>query len=313
MGLVQWILRHVLFPAPYPPFYTLESHERSLLWLPPKENSSPIPCMFFSPEGPAKYFVVWCHGNGGDLGSMSRTAETISRELQAHTLMFEYPGYGLLMDLPTLPSQDTINDHAERAYSFVHDTLKWPADRIIIYGHSIGSGSACRLASREPVGALILQSPYTSIKQVIRNKIGRFADWISIPYWDNLEKMNNVTCPVLFIHGQRDTLVPAEESQKLHDALPHGQKQLEFSLDDDHISIRDSFISENVNDFISKYFPEPTTSLPNITINPELRETPLNIRSTPSFRLIPSLINTCINLSRRKSRVSGSQGPDHEP
>ncbi|CAF1264459.1 unnamed protein product [Adineta ricciae] len=309
---MQAILRHILFPAPYPPFPISDSDKDKVFWLPNNTNSSPVPCILFSPEGPAKYFFIWCHGNGGDMGSMSYTVKTISHELKAHALMFEYPAYGLLSGSRVAPSQESINDHAERAYLFVRDTLKWPTDRIILYGHSIGSGPACHLASREPVGALILQSPYTSIRKLIENKVHWVPDWMNIPFWNNEETMERVTCPVLFMHGQRDRLVPSEQSQTLHDGLKHEKRKLEWSPDDDHNSISDSFISQKVKDFLDHYFKDPTEPLPDVRIDSQWRETPPNVQSGGSFPLLPFLINASVNLSRGASRVSGSRRPDDQ-
>ncbi|CAF1365282.1 unnamed protein product [Adineta ricciae] len=311
---MQSILRHILFPAPYPPFPISDSDKDKVFWLPTNKNSSPVPCMLFSPEtgSPVKYFFIWCHGNGGDMGSMSYTVKTISQELQAHALMFEYPTYGLLSNAEVSPSQESINDHAERAYLFVRDTLKWPTDRIILYGHSIGSGPACHLASREPVGALILQSPYTSIKQLIENKVGSLSNCMNIPFWNNEKIMETIACPVLFMHGERDHLVPAEQSQTLCKALKHNQKKVELSPDDDHNSISDSFISQKVKDFLNHYFKEPTEPLPDVKIDSQWREIPPNMRSSPSFRLLPFLINASVNLSRGGPRISGSRRPDDQ-
>ena len=86
--------------------------------------------------------------------------------IHQHILAFEYPSYGLCVGSKE-PNEETINDHAERAYSFVRDTVKWPTNRILIYGHSIGTGPACHIASTRPIGGLILQSPYLSLRHLI--------------------------------------------------------------------------------------------------------------------------------------------------
>ncbi|CAF1365317.1 unnamed protein product [Adineta ricciae] len=295
MGLFQWILRQILFPAPHPPTYTLESHKENLLWLQPNQNSStnlPVPCLHYSPNSPAKYFFLWCHGNGCDIGSMSRTVSGLSRRAEAHALIFEYPSYGLLSGARVSPSQESINDHAERAYLFIRDTLKWPTNRIIVYGHSIGSGSACYLASRYDIGALILQSPYTSIKNIIGRKIGRVVNLFNIPYWNNLQALKDTKYPILFIHGQRDNLISSEESQILYDSLAeNNKKQLVFLPEDDHNSISDPVMLSHVQPFLNKYFNEPAVSLPDIEIDPKLREVPPNMPDNSRFKLIPYLIN----------------------
>ncbi|CAF4730715.1 unnamed protein product, partial [Rotaria sp. Silwood2] len=159
----------ILFSIPNPPHYTLTSHKDYLLWLPFDRNSTQetaIPCMLYSPEQEARFFLIWCHGTAEDIGTRHMTFVTLSRQLQTHILVFEYPSYGLSNGVVSSPSEASINDRAQRVYLFICHTIKWPTDRIIIYGHSLGSGPACHLASTQSVGGLILQSPYTSIKNL---------------------------------------------------------------------------------------------------------------------------------------------------
>ncbi|CAF1285718.1 unnamed protein product [Rotaria sp. Silwood1] len=215
------LLGRILFPAPNPPQYTLTSHEEHLFWLPSDSSSTPIPCLLYSPPREAKLFIIWCHGNACDIGSMYMTLAALSRRLQAHALIFEYPSYGLLKGLTSLPSETSINNHAQHAYLFVRDKLKWPTDRIIIYGHSIGSGAACHIAATQPVGGLILQSPYTSINNLVNEKIGMLSNLVYSSFWDNHETMKHIKCPTLLIHGQLDTLIPSQHSQILFDSINH--------------------------------------------------------------------------------------------
>ncbi len=297
-----------LFPAPNPPHYTLTSHKEHLFWLPADPNSSqtsPIPCMLYSPSCEANFFLIWCHGNGCDIGSMDMTLTALSRRLHAHALIFEYPSYGLLKGVTSSPSQESINNHAERAYSFVRHTLKWPTDRIIIYGHSIGSGTACHLASTQQVGALILQSPYTSISNFIQEKLGMSSKVISSSYWNNYEAMKHIACPILFIHGQRDNLIPSQHSQILFDSLSHiNKKKLVLLSNDNHNSISDPMILIHVEPFLNEHFQMPTEPMPRVEIDPALREPP-PIPTNPLASLFSSLVSASKSYTTSVLRSSG--------
>ncbi|CAF1395511.1 unnamed protein product [Rotaria sordida] len=124
----------------------------------------------------------------------------LSQRIRAHVMAFEYFSYGLCKG-PIEPTEETINNHAERAYSFARDTLQWPSDRILVYGHSMGSGPACHVAATKAVGGLILKSPYKSLRNVIQEKIWIFSKLFSCPNWNNQEAMKHIQCPTLFIHG----------------------------------------------------------------------------------------------------------------
>ncbi|CAF0971977.1 unnamed protein product [Rotaria sordida] len=302
------VIEKILFPTPNPPHYTLTSHETYLFWLPAGSDSirmPKIPCMLYSPSCAAKFFMIWCHGNGCDIGSMDMLLAALSRRLDSHILIFEFPSYGLCQG-PTEPNRETIDNHAERAYSFVHETLHWPTNRILIYGHSIGSGTACHIASTKPIGGLILQSPYTSIKSLIREKVGLFGYLVGGSYWDNLKVMKNIHCPILFIHGQRDNLIPSQHSQTLYDSLTHVEnKQLVLLPNDDHNSISDSMILANVDVFLKKFFRPPSKSLPRVEVHPDLRIPPPLVENSSSASS-SSLFSSLLEVSRASTNATRS-------
>lgn len=64
----------------------------------------------------------------------------------------------------------------------------------------MGSGPATYLAANFNPGALILMSPYTSIKNVVKNKVG-FLSFLVAEHFDNLKNMQKVDCPTFIVHG----------------------------------------------------------------------------------------------------------------
>ena len=80
-------------------------------------------------------------------------------------------------------------------------------------GRSIGSGPACHLASTfKNCKALILISPIKSVKDVARENYGRIVDLLLDERFDNFEVSKQVKCPVLILHGIKDTMVPYHHS-----------------------------------------------------------------------------------------------------
>ncbi|UJR13149.1 hypothetical protein I4U23_000173 [Adineta vaga] len=310
------ILEKILFPAPSPSHYTLASHKEHLLWLPSDKYSTEtpaIPCMLYSPTREARAFIIWCHGNGCDIGSMDRTFTALSCRLQAHVLAFEYPSYGLLKGITSTPSATSINNHAQCAYSFVRDTLKWPTNRIVIYGHSIGSGAACYLSATQPIGGLILQSPFTSISNLIREKVGFLSNVISSSFWNNYQAMQDISCPILFIHGQRDNLIPSQHSETLYDSFKDkDNKTIVLLPNDDHNSISDSILLMNVEPFIDKYFEPTTKPMPEIRIDPILREPPSMKSNLDSVPWWSSVLTSATNASTSIFSSLSGKSSDNE-
>src|SRR5437773_1996087 len=86
---------------------------------------------------------------------------------------------------------------------------------IISYGRSVGNGASIDLASRRPVGGLIVQSGFTSAF-VVLTKI----PIVPFDKFRNISKIRQVKCPVLVIHGRKDNVIPFHNGERLFDAAP---------------------------------------------------------------------------------------------
>ena len=206
--------------------------------------------------------------------AMGAILRPLSELIPVHIMAFEYPKYGLCVESQE-SSEKMVNNHAESTYSFVCDTLEWPADRIIVHGHSLGTGPACHIASTRLIGGLVLQSAFTSLPNLIQEKIGILSIFINIPCFDNLQSMKRTHCPTLFIHGQRDSLIPFHHSQILFNSLYHTEKKrLVLLPDDDHSSISACTIFSFVQSFLRENFSPTFRGMTRIEI-------PLALMSTP--------------------------------
>ncbi|CAF0774992.1 unnamed protein product [Rotaria sordida] len=307
------LLNKILFPAPKPPHYTLTSHRNNLFWLPSDSiNELSIPCMFYSPENSDKkieFFMIFCHGNGCDIGTMEYTLSEFSKHLNVYIISFEYPSYGLCPSQS--PNQQTINNHANRTINFIHNILHWPIERIIIYGQSIGSGTACYLASTQSIGALILQSPYTSIYNLVREKVGILSLLVNSRSWDNLETMKHIKCPILFIHGLNDTLIPSNHSDILYKACLNTEgNKLILLRNEDHNSMTETTLLKYIKPFIEKQCQVINTNiyLPIIKIDEELRQRPesITINNTNNTTSSSSVLNSLTALSKASTATTMS-------
>lgn len=93
------------------------------------------------------------------------------------------------------------------------------SQNILVFGRSIGSGPATHLAAHRKVGGLILMSPYTSIRDVAKNIAGSLIQYFVADRFRNIDKMKKVSCPVCFLHGMKDKLIPFQHSQELKEEL----------------------------------------------------------------------------------------------
>ena len=122
-------------------------------------------------------------------------------------LAVEYPGYGIYRTEQA--DAITLMINAELVMQYLIEVKHYKAKDIILIGRSMGSGPACQLAVQYPsVSALVLLSPYTSLKQAVKTLLGTLASLIVRERFENIKLIERVRCPTLIIHGQKDDLIP---------------------------------------------------------------------------------------------------------
>lgn len=162
------------------------------------------------PNPSAKYTLLYLHGNYEDLGSL---AEYMPQFLGAGYAAFavDYRRYGRSEGGPTEAS--TYAD-AALAYDYMRTKLGIPADRIIIFGYSLGGGPGIELARHRPAAGLVLQGAFVSAYRVM-TRVPVFPG----DKFKNLAKVPELKLPVFVIHGTADNTVPFWHGQMLYDAI----------------------------------------------------------------------------------------------
>ena len=164
-------------------------------------------------------WLLICHGNAGNLSEFGRPVHYAGlRQLGLHLLAFDYRGYG---ESEGLPTESGLYQDADAAYRYLREERGVPADRIIVFGHSLGSAVAVDLASRVPVGGLILEGALTSV--VDRGQeLYPFIPvrWIAGTRFASIEKISRVTAPKLFLHATGDEVIPVGHGRRLYQAAP---------------------------------------------------------------------------------------------
>jgi hypothetical protein len=168
-------------------------------------NGEQISALYL-PNPTAVYTVLYSHGNAEDLGRIRSRLEHL-RTLGVSVFAYDYRGYGTSQGTP---SEQNAYQDIEAAYRYLTGTLGVSPNRIILYGRSLGSGTSVEIASRESVAGLVLESPFTSTFRVV-------TQIAIVPFdrFDNLRKIDQVQCPVLFLHGTHDRLIPFHHSETL--------------------------------------------------------------------------------------------------
>ncbi len=91
--------------------------------------------------------------------------------------------------------------------------------RIVVCGESLGSGTAVQLAAARPVGGLILHAPYDSFRDIVRSRTAWLLPRaIFRERYDSIRQINQVTAPLLWLHGDKDRIIPQGRGRRLYDA-----------------------------------------------------------------------------------------------
>mmetsp|Transcript_13593 Transcript_13593/g.25663 ORF Transcript_13593/g.25663 Transcript_13593/m.25663 type:complete len:289 (-) Transcript_13593:41-907(-) len=232
-------LNRIIFPAPKSSYNT-EILAGELIWIPQLlyTDRGPIPCLWLRHEVGSSKVLLFFHGNAEDIGYAYELMDHIRCTLGVHVLCVEYPSYGLY-SAPV--SEKRIKEDAENVFDYLTDFVNVASDNIIVFGRSIGSGPASWLASKRNPCALVLMSAYTSLRSVVRSVAGKLSAYFVKERFRNIDLMPSIRCPTFILHGQKDTLIPYSNAQRLHEhvagptmlILPEKMDHNEFDFFDD--------------------------------------------------------------------------------
>lgn len=158
-----------------------------------------------NPKGTILYF----HGNAGSLRDWGSVAKSFTSH-GWNVLMTDYRGFGK-SDLPI--TEDKLYEDAMDWYKY----LQKEKHEIIIYGRSIGTGVAIDLASRLSENRLILETPFTSLPDVVKDMAGFLHIFVSYKF-DNMSKIRNISPidKVYLVHGTNDEIISHNHSLQLY-------------------------------------------------------------------------------------------------
>lgn len=154
--------------------------------------------------------ILYFHGNAGSLRTWAYIYEDFQR-YPYHFLIADYRGFG--KSTGKRSEQNMFSD-ALVFYDYLENKMN--EKNIILYGRSIGSAMAVYAAAERKPGALILETPFLSVKELARNHMP-FLAWLPMPYsFNNEKRIRSIEEPVYIFHGTEDEIVPFVQGQKLH-------------------------------------------------------------------------------------------------
>jgi len=196
---------------------------------------------------PGRPVFIYFHGNGDTLNwRVGRDRSLVGDG--SGLLAVSYRGYE---GSTGSPSEDGLHLDAEAAYAFAIDH-QIPPDRIVLWGHSLGTGVAVRLAAERTIKALVLEAPYTSVADVAAANYPLLpVRWLLKDQFHSDWHIGNVTAPVLVFHGDRDDTIPISFGQRLFSLIKAPKCFIRFPLGG-HVDLDDGKILASIRDFLAR-------------------------------------------------------------
>ncbi len=174
-----------------------------------------INALYFRASQPAGGVVLYLHGNRGSLRRWARHHSTFTRQ-GYNFLIIDYRGFGKSNGRP---SEEGLYADAEAAYRWLLE--RYPEEQVVLYGRSLGTAPASRLASLFQPRLAILETPFDNMPNAIRHFVPLpLPDWIFRLHFPNQQFLLRANAPVYIFAGTRDKVVPYHLSTRLRPFLP---------------------------------------------------------------------------------------------
>ncbi|WP_162197150.1 alpha/beta hydrolase family protein [Loktanella sp. S4079] len=166
--------------------------------------------------------VLYFMGNGGALAYFQPSLR-VHTDAGRTVAAVEYPGGG---GIPGTSSELLLRDQALAAFDWLDTQTDNP---IYVHGYSLGTGLAQYVAAHRTVEGVILVAPYARMCDLMTA-----ASWLPACYlpgvqkWDSLALSDQISAPVLILHGAKDQLIPIENGARLADRLQQEGVEVTF-------------------------------------------------------------------------------------
>lgn len=171
--------------------------------------------------------ILFFHGNAGNLSHRINKFIEFTENSNYGLFAIDYRGYGKSTGIP---SEKGFYIDAQTAIDYLKNVKGIESKDIILYGESIGSGVAVKMATLYNVRSVILEAPFTSIKDVANEGIFKFfpLSLMLNEKFPSIDRIGHVLSPILIIHGTEDKVIAPMHSNKLFKKIRHNRKRIIF-------------------------------------------------------------------------------------
>lgn len=220
------------FPEADEVIATTGDGERVILWHVPPKADRPV--------------VIFFHGNGEVLAWRVPRFRALTAD-GTGLVALSFRGYAGSTGKPT---ERALLEDGAAAYDFA--AARYSPSRIVPWGYSLGSGVAVALAAKRPVGAVVLEAPYTSIVDVAAAVYPLFpVRWLMHDRFHSDRLIGELAAPLLVLHGEKDSVIAAAFGRRLYALAPEPKRFVAFE-NGTHINLDEQGALRIAQDFLDE-------------------------------------------------------------
>ncbi|NQS99991.1 MAG: alpha/beta hydrolase [Candidatus Omnitrophica bacterium] len=179
---------------------------------------------WFIPQDQAKYTLLFCHGNGGNIEHRIEKLLKL-RKYGLNIFIFDYRGYGRSQGKP---SETGLYHDTQAAYDYLVTNRQIKPEQIILYGESLGCAAAVHLASQQKTGGLILEGSFSRGRDMAKKIYPFLPAFLFSNSFNSQRRIGKITAPKLFLHSKHDEIVPFVLAKQLYDVAPEPKEFVEL-------------------------------------------------------------------------------------
>ena len=160
-------------------------------------------------------WMLWCHGNAGTMINRLENITELHRR-NISVFIFDYRGYG---QSSGTPSEAGLYRDALAAYDVLTQQHRVLPQHVVLFGRSLGAAVATELATKRKAAGLILETPFSSVTQLFKvTHTSLVLRPLIRARYDVIQRLPQVTIPILVIHGDHDEVIPLALGQQVFEA-----------------------------------------------------------------------------------------------
>jgi fermentation-respiration switch protein FrsA (DUF1100 family) len=170
---------------------------------------------WYLPAEEAQGTLLFLHGNAGNISHRGESLQIFHR-LGLNVLIIDYRGYGKSTGAP---SEKGMYRDARAAWDYLVKERAQQAEKIVLFGRSLGGAVAAHLAAEVKPAGVIIESSFSSARDMAKELFPVLSYLTILRYdFDAASALQKLHVPLLVMHSPEDEIIPYRLGEKLYRA-----------------------------------------------------------------------------------------------